>query len=279
MSIIIHGPDWPTVQSLRESLRNVPESGSFTVGGNKLNATQQLERFRINGIHTVESTRTRITAEDWLRQGHIVFARRELHSHGSDIVIATPGPRRPSKIWTRRDWWCKFIPSVGEWRIHVFNGSSIARGHKTYNPKAVRSSSTRTNRRRPLPIKPPVVAIRSRRNGWMMEHTTQPSPRIREAARAAVSACGYLYGAVDILELSDGSVVVLEVNLLPAMDDYTRRKYVEAIRAYVRGERTARDAKPLKKRTSPLTIDPPSIPQTTRAETRGSVRYAEGWQV
>jgi hypothetical protein len=228
--IRVHGPNWSTVNALRKALRSVPEEGSFTFGGSKYNATEQLERFRSNGVRTVESTNSVTTAKAWVRNGYTVFARRERHTRGSDIRVASLY-QAPSRVWLRRDWWTKYIPSVGEWRIHIFNGASIARGKKTW------SGSSNQYRG----IEPSVIAIRSRRNGWHLDHTQRPPDGIRDAAKRAVAALpGYLYGAVDILETAADGPIVLEVNLLPAMDDYTRGKYVEAIRAYVRSNPTAR---------------------------------------
>jgi len=219
MPITIHGPDWPTVRELRAALAAVPEVGTFIFGGRKHPALEQLTRFRSASVPTVEFTNSRATAQSWVREGQTVFARRQYHTHGSDIIKAGPGVP-PGTRWYRRDWWSKFVPSREEWRIHVFAGKVIARGVKTFPGVAPHES----------------WPVRSRRNGWIITHTTEPSEAVRATAKAAVAALGYTYGAVDLLVGHDGRIWVLEVNLLPAMDDYTRGKYVEAIRKFVRGE-------------------------------------------
>jgi glutathione synthase/RimK-type ligase-like ATP-grasp enzyme len=54
---------------------------------------------------------------------------------------------------------------------------------------------------------------------------------------------------VDLLETPDGPVV-LEVNRLPAMDNYTATAYVNAIRRHVAGRKVAK--LPMARRTNDL---------------------------
>ena len=175
--ITVHGPiGWPSVQALREALHDVPENGDFTLGGVRHVATEQLKRFRTNGIRTIEFTDSTTTARAWLREGCIVFARREQHSQGRDIIVldgsrTTPGTFRNAigRRWLRRDWWCKYHPSVAEYRVHIFEGMSIARGKKHYQPTTHPVSSEVVTA-----IEPPFPAIRSRRNGWLLRHDLRP---------------------------------------------------------------------------------------------------------
>lgn len=223
MSITLHGPDWPSVRALRESLASAPETGEFTLGGPRYAATEQLARFQAAGVRTVEFTHNRAEAEAWVRAGHTVFGRRENHTHGSDIVGAGGGIR-PGPRWRNRDWWTKLVPSVDEWRVHVFAGSSIARGKKVLTGPTVSQ-----------------WPIRSRRNGWTMSHTERAPEAVRNAAKAAVAALeGYLYGAVDLLVTADDTPIVLEVNRVPGMDGYTVEKYTESIRQYVASNQRGR---------------------------------------
>lgn len=79
--------------------------------------------------------------------------------------------------------------------------------------------------------------VRSRRNGWHLEHKSEPPKGVRTAAKTAVKALGYDFGAVDLLVREGGEVVVLEVNSAPALrDDYTWTAYTNAIRKTVEGE-------------------------------------------
>lgn len=216
MAIILHGPNWPSVRALREVLATVPETGSFTLGGPRYTATEQLARFRTAGVRTVEFTHSRAEAEAWVSQGHTVFGRRETHTHGSDIIGANRSIP-PGRRWRGRDWWTKLVRSTDEWRVHVFDGSSIARGRKVLTGPQVSR-----------------WPIRSRRNGWTLDHTQRTPPPVRDLAKRAVAALpGYLYGAVDILVDENGNPLVLEVNRIPGMDNYTCRKYAEAIHSWI----------------------------------------------
>ena len=226
MGITLHGPDrYPSVVVLRHLLAGVPEVGTFTLGGAKILATEQLRRFAEAGLVVPEWTTDFNLAWEWVGGGDTVYGRREEHSQGKDIVVyKLPhgfGGARNRYRFHHRDWWCKFVPSIAEWRIHVFDGRCIARGKKVFTGT------------------PPPGDIRSRRLGWTMVHTLEPSEAVRRAGKAAIAALGYSYGAVDILETVQGPVV-LEANLLPAMDAYTATAYVNAIRRRVAGRRVVK---------------------------------------
>jgi len=229
--IELKGPmSYPTVTLLHGMLQNVPETGVFTMGGTKVLATEQLRRFQETGLLVPEWTTNLRRAEQWWSHGVIVLGRKENHTQGRDIIIRN-GPMRWKQLqrWKHRQWWCRFVPSTAEWRIHVFNGKTIARGKKLFRHQdngATMAQLTQTGN--------PQIAIRSRRNGWIMQHDLEPSEALREAARQAVRALGYPYGAVDLLETPSGPMV-LEVNRLPAMDNYTATAYVNAIRRHVAG--------------------------------------------
>lgn len=222
--ISITGPDWPSVRELRTALATAPETGIFHTGGPKILATEQLRRFAEAGLRVPEWTKDNQIARSWLNTGSTVLARRENHTQGRDIMIRNLMDTTTMKFrnrWNTQEWWCKFVPSTEEWRIHVFDGRVIARGKK---------------------VSYGIVSqdfIRSRRNGWLLRHDLAPTDALRDAGRGAIAAVGYLYGAVDILVTSSGPVV-LEANRLPAMDSYTRDAYVRAIRRYVGGRKIPR---------------------------------------
>jgi hypothetical protein len=235
---MLHGPrSFPTVTLLRNMLREVPEQGMFTMGGTKVLATEQLRLFQEAGLQVPEFTTNRYQANAWVINGFTVLGRKENHTQGRDIIIATGHQNQGTKQrrrWQARQWWCKFVPSTGEWRIHVFDGRTIARAKKEPGPGSPGMTQ---------------VPIRSRRNGWLYRHDLEPSEALRTAARGAVAALGYPYGAVDLLETPDGPVV-LEVNRLPAMDNYTATAYVNAIRRHVVGRKVAK--LPTARRTNDL---------------------------
>jgi hypothetical protein len=187
-------------------------------GMRRLDGLQQLKAFASNGLNTPEFTTDVYTAMTWVREGYLVFGRKLYHTQGKDIV--GPGRRAPRRFlrrWRESEFWVKVIPNVEqEWRMHIFNGKSIARGLK------VQTGPTR----RKMPV-------RNRKNGWTMVHNIKPPDEVREAAKKAVAAVGYLFGAVDLLLDRDGKVWVLEVNSAPGLDDYTAEAYADAISNYV----------------------------------------------
>jgi hypothetical protein len=179
----------------------------------RLNALEQLTAMREAGLLVPDHTTDIREAWGWVKEGALVFGRKLYHSQGRDIV--GPGPRadRPIRRWRESEWWSKVVPDVvEEWRIHVFDGKSIARGKKVQTGPSIRKQ-----------------LVRNRANGWSMIHTERPSDALREAAKGAVNACGYEYGGVDLFVRGDGSVGVFEVNTAVGLDDYTASAYARAV--------------------------------------------------
>lgn len=206
--IQVTGPrkgNWGTVTRLREALANVPENGTFQFGVSHCNKLEQLQRMRAAHVRCVPFDDT---IPD-MAEGEIWLGRRIHHTQGRDILLPD------KKFWRTRDYWTKYIPSTAEWRIHVFDGNSIARGMKVFHGDQQ---------------EPTEFVIRSRARDYVMTHNVDPPRGVRQLAKAAVQAIGESFGAVDILIGQDGLQYVLEVNTAPAMDDYTLRAYVKAIR-------------------------------------------------
>jgi hypothetical protein len=145
-------------------------------------------------------------AKRWVREGAIVLGRLLNHCDGNDIRLAGPdSPVTPE--WEEKNFWVRYIPYSDEWRIHSFAGLSIARGKKS-------------NGRHEL----------LRGLGADYHAAPEPPRGIREFAHGMVAACGYEYGACDIIVKEGGGFVALEVNTAPQMDGYTLEAYVRAIR-------------------------------------------------
>ena len=190
--ITLHGPDWPTIRTLRTALAGVPESGTFTLGGHPTGAIEQLTAFRAAGLATPDFTTDRTEAMSWVGAGETVFGRKLIHTRGNDIVlpkfckkcthISYPFEHRGR--WWNSEWWSKYISPTEEWRVHVFNGRSIARGKKVHSGNSWRKAP-----------------IRNIGNGWTFDFTADPPRGLRRTAKAAVAALGYPHGAVDILQV------------------------------------------------------------------------------
>jgi len=235
----IIGPNWPTVELLREELAGVKGTIAWarTVkgvfgGSPRIWGTKQLERLRSAGLKdrglvslkVPEFTEDIEEAAEWAEKGRKVLGRRNSHMQGRDIVVAEVSDlqsTRKYKKWLMSDYWVVWVPSNAEWRIHVFDGLTIARGMKV-----VRETKSAHE------------WIRTRRRGWVMVHNIEPPVGMRLVAKKAVEAVGYDWGAVDVLVQGSGGLkefVVLEVNRAPGMKEgYTLEKYVEAFKKWSR---------------------------------------------
>lgn len=232
MSITLHGPAWPTIAALRTALAGVPEVGEFRLGGPPTGAIDQLTAFRAAGLLTPDFTTSVAVAMDWVREGYIVFGRKLIHTRGNDIIL--PGRLRNqagmpyNRRWMGAEWWSRYIPPTEEWRVHVFDGKSIARGKKIHSGTSWRKAP-----------------VRNIGNGWTFDFTSDSPKGLRKVAKAACQTLRYPHGAVDILQVGpnvpgasnaqETTFYILEVNRIPALTcPYTRDAWVRAIRRHVR---------------------------------------------
>lgn len=194
-----------------------------------LNGLEQLQAFRRAGLACPVFTTSYAEACAWIEAGQIVLGRKACHSQGRDIIVWEPRRgllRTHQQRFAQRDFWVQAVTNItNEWRFHIMrshkgNYMSIGRGRKvqTNGYEAMRQQRG--------------LMIRSRRCGWTLDHTTDPSEPCREAAKRAVQLVGYDMGAVDLLETTYGPVV-LEVNSCPAIHEgYTLDKYRQHLAKY-----------------------------------------------
>lgn len=224
--MIIHGRHTPSILRLAERLEDV-DVGIRWGGGEVPGALnglcyiatgqEQLEVFQVHEIKTPRFTTERFEAEEWWESGSTVIGRRANHTQGRDIRFCDRVRQRGHRRWYNSDYFVEWLPSVSEWRFHIFNGKSIARGKKVYTLDG------------PEPEQP----IRSRKFGYKMVHDQVPPKGLRKLAKRSVEALGYQFGAVDVLELQDGSGCVLEVNSRPGLrSELVLNAYEKAIRRY-----------------------------------------------
>ena len=132
------------------------------------------------------------------------------HTGGLDLL--TP-PERP-------DFWVKKEEFIHEFRVHSFRGVSIRAGIK----------SPRSGFRDPHPW------IRSWDGGWCLRYDGKSiKQRHRDVAHAAIAALGLDFGAVDIGQRKDKTLVVLEVNRAPGITGGTVKAYADAIQRWRKG--------------------------------------------
>jgi hypothetical protein len=219
----VTGPNWPSTRALQEVLKDI-EGPPLRWGQGGKNGLDQLRAFKEAGLACPEFTRDLTQAKTWARSGIRTFGRRLHHTQGLDIV-GTKVLRFNSK-WLRRDFWVKVIPSVAEYRQHVWGDKCIRVGKK------IEAGDH-----------PRVQPVRSRANGWHLDYGWQsPSEefteKIRQLSKAAVACLEYQGGAVDILEGLDHKLYVLEVNSAPALaDERTLEAYVRAIKRGLKKKR------------------------------------------
>lgn len=183
----------------------------FQVTQQALDKVEQFHRFQLAAVSCPKFC---ISAADIEHlSAKTVFARTLVNStNGQGIVQFEPGivdvPMAP--LYT------EYIPKKSEYRFHVFGGEVIDVQQKR---KKHGFESTRDTR------------IRNVNNGYVYcRDGINPPNGAADLAIRAVAACGYEYGAVDLIynEKRD-QCYVLEVNSRPGLMGTTLEKYAEAL--------------------------------------------------
>ena len=139
------------------------------------------------------------------REGETWLGRANSHIGGADLLAP---PARP-------DYWVKKEDITREYRLHIFRGQSIRAGRK----EKFREDAH--------------PWIRSHDAGWHLVYDGHGvTDRHRDAAKQAVTALGLDFGAVDVGERADGSVLVFEVNRAPGLEGNTIAAYATAIQSW-----------------------------------------------
>lgn len=165
---------------------------------------------KLSALNT-ELGRTLPPSATWL-------ARTFNHVGGADLL----SPPTVANYYSRKEEFAR------EYRIHSFLGKSIRAGIKAprdgYGPTGIALHPW----------------IRSWDGGWRIKYDGVSSKRRhRELAHAAVAALGLQFGAVDIGEKADGSLIVLECNRAPGVENGTVESYAAAIQRWADGEEAA----------------------------------------
>lgn len=174
--------------------------------GRAANKYKELVTLAAAGLPVPEHTLERpegalgITGNGWL-------ARTRRHQKAADLTAELQ----------RGDYYVRYVRTIREHRVHVFNGECI-----------------RVQMKVPMPEHPePHPYFRSRPNGWRLvsgpEYTAQVPKGARDMAKLAVRAMGYLFGAVDIGVLPNGRPIVWEVNTQPGIRGSTVDVYAQAV--------------------------------------------------
>lgn len=139
------------------------------------------------------------------------IGRLNNHVGGNDLLSPPPVP----------NYFVKKENLVAEYRVHSFLGRSIRAGIKRHRDR----------------VEDPHPWIRSWDGGWRIVYDGDSvRQRHRDLAHQAVRALGLDFGAVDIGQKSDGSLIVLEVNRAPGLEGGTIEAYSRAIQAWATGQ-------------------------------------------
>lgn len=204
-----HGwkPEWWNLTAKhRVRILNHPESIEIAV--HKADSFKALEgKVRIPAWTTASSTAAR-----WHEQGASVCARSTVEGmDGRGLTLVQPNDEleRHAPLYT------VFVPSVAEYRIHVFDGTPIIWQKKGTPPDADGVADKN---------------IRTEANGWAFLKTKigDVPDDVFEQSILAVKALGLDFGGVDVL-WTGHEAVVLEVNTAPAIAGTDITAYCSAI--------------------------------------------------
>lgn len=195
-----------------QKLQRRPRSIIFHVTPRTLDKVAQFHAFARDGVSHPPFT----TSPDEVRNldARTVFARTLVNSTNGrgimefDIADDMVVPRAP--LYTA------YIPKKAEYRVHVFKGQVIDVQQKKKRKGFEDERNTR---------------VRNVANGYVYcRDGIEPPAGINDLAISAVVACGYDYGAVDIIyNEKRNQCYVLEVNSRPGLLGTTLQRYCEAL--------------------------------------------------
>jgi len=183
----------------------------FNVTQGTLNKIEQLTQFRANSVSCPAFATSPEEARN-LDSGTI-FARTLINStNGKGIVEFERDQREypPAPLYTA------YIPKKSEFRVHVINGKVVDSQQKKKREEFTGESNPR---------------IRNLANGYVYCRDGVVLPHdAADLAVRAVSACGYEYGAVDLIyNAKRDKSYVLEVNSRPGLQGTTLESYADAL--------------------------------------------------
>lgn len=248
-------PDWWTEDV---NVLNHPEN--VAIAKDKL---ETLRRLNEAGVSTVPYTIEQSTAQEWLRNGHKVFARHSLNGHsGEGIEVVTPlttpeyTPEQRSVIERLgniastisgglREGILQFIdeidpegmattsmlPNAPLYTRAVDNAGEY-RVHVYHDDVILYQKKSRRldENNNVITAEGEQADIRNLASNWVYRTgNLRRLERIENLAVEAVEALGLDFGAVDIIKDNDGNVYVLEVNTAPGLGNTdTREAYRRA---------------------------------------------------
>ncbi len=187
----------------------------FFVTQKTLNKVEQFNAFNQAGVSCPKHATTSNGAKELGVK--TLFARTLIASTGGRGIIEFDSD---SENYPRAPLYTEYIPKKAEYRIHVFGGKVIDRQQKKKKRGFEEDRNTR---------------VRNLGNGYVYTRDAIVLPEnIETLATKAVEACGYSYGAVDIIyNEKRNQCFVLEVNSRPGLMGTTLENYINAIKEQV----------------------------------------------
>lgn len=213
-----------------------------------------LEALRGSDVPTVPFTTSEHDAQDWLDDGHKVYARHSLAGHSGDgIVVHSPHPdsNEVYNIAERLDnlgydsiterlltthseetpsvdsapLYTRGVTNTGEYRVHVLGGDVIL-----YQKKSRRVDENGNI----VTAEGEAADVRNLASNWVYRTgNLRRLERVEDLAVNAVEALGLDFGAVDIIKDEGGNVYVLEVNTAPGLgNSQTLAAYTTALQQF-----------------------------------------------
>jgi len=179
-------------------------------------ASNKLIASRIMYTHSIDTPKI-WTNKDLITEDDLpVLGRDQYHSRGSDIVfIDTMEKLRRS----HKDYYSKFIPSIAEYRLHVFKGEPIRLSKKIPTEEESIIHNFENGYR--------FMDRWGREEGDLELETNVVIP----AGLRAIEVFNLDFGAVDILISEGKTPYILEVNTAPRLNKYGRQLYVYYFRS------------------------------------------------
>lgn len=185
----------------------------FSVTRTPLNKVQQLERFKQHNVShpPFETDSSRLSSD----VSNVWFARTLINSTNGRGIVEFD--LRDERAIPKAPLYTAYIPKKAEYRFHVFDGLII-----DIQQKKKKKDFDETQRD---------TRVRNLHNGYVYcrDGVSPPDGAAAMAVRA-VNACGYLYGAVDVVyNEKRNQAYVLEVNSRPGLQGTTLDRYADAI--------------------------------------------------
>jgi hypothetical protein len=194
---------WEAIRETAQDFLDLAPHRSAVVS----NGLREIARGFLSLAETIDHPVVEGTRPQWL-------PRTNSHTGGNDLLK----PPLSGQI----DYYSRRESLSHEYRVHSFNGQSIRAGKKVPRPG----------------VDTPHDWIRSWDGGWRISYDGVSIRNThRELAHQAISALGLTFGAVDIGERQDGSLLVLEVNRAPGLEGGTVTAYAAAIQRLMEGVR------------------------------------------